>query len=246
MTISRRSVLAGLMACPICASARAESKHHWNYQEAEHWGEIDKIFEACSVGSEQAPIVLTHAIKADVDDLKIDWKPQTYAIVNNGHTIQLNAEAGSSITLGVDGYALKQFHFHTPSEHAFGGKRTTMEVHFVHAHDSGRLAVVGVLLVAGNKNDAFAAIMAKAPKKESEDKLKILPLDPSVFLPPNREIFRYEGSLTTPPCSEIVDWAVMEKTVEVAQADIDAFKAIFPMNARPLQKLNRRFVLTGP
>ncbi|MBN8919097.1 MAG: carbonic anhydrase family protein, partial [Rhizobiales bacterium] len=69
------------------------------------------------------------------------------------------------------------------------------------------------------------------------------PLDPAGFLPAARGTYRYEGSLTTPPCSEIVDWNVFGAPIEVAQADIDAFRAIFPMNARPLQAVNRRFLL---
>ena len=86
--------------------------------------------------------------------------------------------------------------------------------------------------------------MAAAPKKEGSAALKA-PLDPWAFMPKAREFFRYEGSLTTPPCSEVVDWNVMAKTITVSNADIAAFKAIFPMNARPLQPVNRRFVLRG-
>jgi carbonic anhydrase len=40
-------------------------------------------------------------------------------------------------------------------------------------------------------------------------------------------------------------WTVFAEPVEASEAQIDAFAAVFPMNARPLQKLNRRFVLAS-
>jgi carbonic anhydrase len=243
----RRGFLAGLLACPICASAaRAETATpHWGY-EGDHgpanWGEMDSQFKACAVGSQQSPVDLSNAIRADADRMVIDWKAETFTVANNGHTIQLDARSAGSLSIGKLRYGLTQFHFHTPSEHAFDGRRTAMEAHFVHAQPSGRLAVIGVLMVAGKPNPAFSGIMAVAPKAEGEAHLHA-PLDPASLLPRSRDFYRYEGSLTTPPCSEVVDWNVFTHTIEVAQADIDAFKAIFPMNARPLQPMNRRYLL---
>ncbi len=245
----RRGFLAGLMACPVCASAaRADSDApHWGYQ-GEHgpaeWGEMDSRFKACAVGSQQSPIDLTNAIRAEADRMVIAWKPEAFEVVNNGHTIQANSRTGGKLTIGNLDYEFKQFHFHAPSEHAVDGKRTAMEAHFVHAQPGGRIAVIGALMVAGERNKGFSDIIAIAPAEEGEARLRV-PLDPASLLPRDRDFYRYEGSLTTPPCSEVVDWNVFTHTVEVAQADIDAFKAIFPMNARPLQPVNRRYLLRG-
>jgi Eukaryotic-type carbonic anhydrase len=63
------------------------------------------------------------------------------------------------------------------------------------------------------------------------------------LLPKKRQFFRYEGSLTTPPCSEVVNWNVFVSPVAVAAGDIEIFKKIFAMNARPLQPLHRRVLL---
>lgn len=247
--MDRRRFITSLIACPLCASAASAegTGPHWEYEGAHgppKWGEIDSKFKACAVGAEQSPINLTNAVPASVDKLSIHWKSEAFQLVNNGHTIQANARNGGTLKIGKTNYTLQQFHFHTPSEHAFDGKRTAMEAHFVHAAPDGRLAVVGVLMVAGKTHKGFAHIMREAPKKAGEATLKAA-LSPRDFLPKARAFYRYQGSLTTPPCSEVVDWNVLGATIEVAEADIAAFKALYPMNARPLQAPNRRFLLKG-
>jgi carbonic anhydrase len=248
MLLSRRRFSLGLLVCPLCASVvRAADAPHWDYEGhggAQKWGELDGSYKSCGIGAEQSPIDLSGSVKATLDPLQIHWKPQAFKIVNNGHTIQANAAPGSTLLIAEDTYNLIQFHFHAPSEHAVNGRRSAMEVHFVHAAADGRLAVVGVFMQPGLKNDAFAAIMQVAPRTEGETILA-QPVDPRQFLPASKALFRYKGSLTTPPCSEVVDWNVFEQPIEVAEADIKAFQAIFPMNARPLQPLNRRFLLRG-
>ena len=161
----------------------------------------------------------------------------------NGHTIQANVAPGSFAQIGPNRYELKQFHFHRPGEHAVNGKRTAMEAHFVHANEQGKLAVLGVLIVAGPRNPLFAEIMKVAPSSPGEAKLKG-PAYAQALLPRRGGLFfRYEGSLTTPPCAETVEWNVYLDPVAVAQADIDAFAKIFANNSRPLQPANRRFIL---
>ena len=246
MAFTRRSFLAGLVSCPLCAvAAKAAEGSHWSYEDAKEWGEHDPAYRACAIGGEQSPVDLKGTIKADIHAPILSWKPQAFKLVNNGHTIQANAAPGSFATSENREFELKQFHFHTPSEHAVQGKRAQMEAHFVHAEDGGELLVLGVLLEPGSKNiknKAFAALMAAAPETEGEAELKA-PVDAASLLPKKRHFFRYEGSLTTPPCSEVVNWNVFVSPVAVAAGDIEIFKKLFPMNARPLQPLHRRMVL---
>ncbi len=242
--LHRRGFLAGVLACPICAAAaRGEGAASWDYEGAQNWGQLDPTHKACAIGAEQSPIDLTDAIPARLPGLSLDWKPQAFEIVNNGHTIQANVAPGSTAQIGANRYELKQFHLHHPSEHALNGKRKAMEAHFVHADDKGNLVVVGVFLVAGARNPVFAEIMKVAPTSPGQARLKS-PVYAQALLPQRRNtVFRYQGSLTTPPCSETVDWNIYLGSTAVAQADIDAFAGIFPDNARPLQSLNRRYLL---
>jgi len=242
---SRRKFMLGLVACPLCASAAKAEGAHWSYEgnsKPENWAKLDAKFKVCAVGTEQSPVNLSGAVTAQPDNLALKWSSEPFQVINNGHTIQANT--GGTNTLDLDGksYSLKQFHFHAPSEHALDNKRSAMEVHFVHAAADGGLTVVGVFMKVGKANAAFRDVMANAPAKEGESKTKTT-IDPNVMLPEKRGHFRYEGSLTTPPCSEIVNWVVMENPIEVAEADVAAFVKLFPNNARPLQALNRRFLL---
>ena len=164
-------------------------------------------------------------------------------MVNNGHTIQLNAAKGSTLTFGGGSYRLLQFHFHRPSEHLIRGRSFPMETHFVHAHASGALAVVGALMVAGKPNLVFSKIIATMPTHEGETVKADQAINPNGLLPRQLAYYRYAGSLTTPPCSETVEWLLLADPIQVADADIAAFAKLYAMNARPVQNANRRVVL---
>lgn len=240
--------LAGLALCPICAPAGfAAEGAHWSYEGAtgpSHWGDVDAASKVCTAGSQQSPIDIMSSVRAQLPPLQMNWRVKPDMIVNNGHTIQVNSDLGNTLAVGKDKYDLVQFHFHHPSEHLIGGKSFPMEVHFVHRNGAGALAVVGVLMTAGKPNTTFKQIAATMPAKAGEP-VKMSAVDISQMLPAGRHYYRYAGSLTTPPCSETVNWLVLRDPIQVAQADIDAFAKLYPMNARPPQKDHRRFVLSS-
>ena len=241
--------LAGLALCPLCASTGfAAEEHHWSYEGATgpgHWGEVDDASKVCSAGSQQSPVDIRGAVKSQLPPLKIAWGKTADTIVNNGHTIQLNFAPGSTLNVGNGSYTLLQFHFHRPSEHLIGGKNFPMEVHFVHRNATGSLAVIGVLMAAGRANAAFSKVVATMPAHEGAPIKADAAIDANRLLPARHGYYQYAGSLTTPPCSEVVNWLLLREPIQVAAADIDAFGKLYPMNARPVQKDNRRFVLSS-
>jgi carbonic anhydrase len=245
----RRIFIASLFGCPVCpAFAQAVKDNQtpqWNYGSAgpPKWGGLDRAFTVCATGDQESPIDLRDGIPAQVAPVRLDWKSGKFTVENNGHTIEARVPLGSSVMIGADRFSLTQFHFHLPGEHAVSGKRPAMEAHFVHTHQDGRIAVLGTLLEPGGHNDAFSAVMKVAPGKAGEEARTEPVVDPRQMVPNSLDSWRYEGSLTTPPCSQVVSWVVFARTVSVAQSDIDAFRKIFPMNARPLQPLNRRYLL---
>lgn len=115
--MERRDFLRGLAllaACPLCVkTAYAAEGVHWRYEGEEgpeHWGSLATENSACSAGSQQSPIDIRGAVKADIPELTADWKSGG-TILNNGHTIQVNA-AGGTLRRGEKSYDLVQYHFH--------------------------------------------------------------------------------------------------------------------------------------
>ncbi len=255
--LARRQALVALLgagatlACPLCRagaeeSAGAHAAPHWTYEGAggpEAWGGLSADFKVCTLGMEQTPIDLKAAIRAQTGLVEPSFQPMPLTILNNGHTIQVNCAAGSRTMISGEAFELLQFHFHHPSEHLLAGKPFELELHFVHKSAAGRLAVLGVFIRLGQENAALAPIWAAMPDQAGEPVTAGATIDPAALLPLGRQYFRYHGSLTTPPCSEGVLWTVYTDPIEASADQIRRFAALFPVNARPVQPLNSRFLL---
>ncbi|CAM4228127.1 carbonic anhydrase [Lederbergia lenta] len=220
----------------------------WSYEGEtgpEHWGELDPLFSACIQGNEQSPINIEFSqVKTSekLENIEIQYKPTPFSIVNNGHTVLANAVTPSnSIVVEGKEYKLVQFHFHTPSEHQFNNQNFDMELHLVHQDATGKLAVLGVMIQEGKENEKLAPVWDVLPKVETEkDTLIKEPVNLQTLLPSDQTFFQYNGSLTTPPCTEEVKWVVFEKPIEMSKEQIQAFQQIFPDNHRPVLHLNKR------
>ena len=247
----RRNFIKGMAlaaACPLCTAAARADMSHWGYDgEAgpEHWGALADANKSCVAGAQQSPINLTGATHAELALPSMTWDPTGAKMINNGHTLQVNLPQGGTLKVGPSSYNLVQYHFHAPGEHLVDGKRYPMEVHFVHKKvGTGGLGVLGLFLVPGAPNATFAELAKRFPSHEG-DQSAVDDVNPADLLPTALQYWRYEGSLTTPPCSEIVDWMVLETPLNVAASDIAKFTALYDRNARPVAELNRRFVLVS-
>ena len=237
-------------AC-ICAAAAAvlstpAHAQHWGYAgEAgpDNWSKLDPKFVLCAIGRNQSPIDLAGLVEADLSPLAFDYRSGASEIVNNGHTVQVNFAPGSSLKVSGRTFELKQFHFHAPSENRIAGKQYPLEAHLVHADTDGNLAVVAVMFDSGTANRVLAKLWPSMPAKDA--KAQLPPgTNAASLLPSNRDYYRFNGSLTTPPCSEGVWWLVMKHSASVSKAQVDAFaKTIGFANNRPLQAVNARVVL---
>jgi carbonic anhydrase len=228
------------------AAAEEHGAPHWSYAGQtgpDHWGELRPEFRVCQLGLEQTPIDLADGIKGDTGAITFDYRPLPLRIVNNGHTIQVNAEPGSGCTVGGRRYELLQFHFHHPSEHLLAGKPFDLECHLVHQSSTGDLAVAGIFIRPGAKNTALAPVFDAMPRAEGPEQRAAGTVNPGAMLPKNAAYFRYMGSLTTPPCSEGVTWTVFKESVEASPDQIRQFAALFANNARPVHGRNRRFLI---
>jgi carbonic anhydrase len=222
----RRHFLRGVGAfatCPLCARVTAAQQEHWDYEGAvgpDHWSELGPADQVCGSGDQQSPIDITAPIPAQLGPLVFGWTTRPTTIVNNGHTIRVDFTPGSTLQTSSNRYALAQFHFHHPAEHLISGKRSAMELHFVHSGSNRNAAVVGVLIVPGKSNATFHKIVLAMPTSPGSPVNADPAIDPNGLLPAKHEYFRYEGSLTTPPCDQSVEWSLLRMPLEVAEEDI--------------------------
>lgn len=255
MSIERRQFLKYWVAgCACCAAPKlaaagdhAHAGPRWSYEGATgpgHWGELSPDFKVCGLGRRQTPVDLTSAAKGEAA-IAVDYRPFPLRLVNNGHTIQANVAAGSSIAIDGTRYDLAQFHFHHPSEHRLDGTAFDMEAHLVHKSARGNLAVVGVFMKEGTHNNALGALFDHLPLNAGGEVLAVEAFDPTVLLPASRTGFRYMGSLTTPPCTEGLTWTVFDEPIGVSREQIRRFALLFPNNARPVQRKHDRLVETS-
>jgi len=260
-------IFAAALACT--TSIYAADHNKWTYsghQGPDNWASLTADNFACT-GKNQSPINLTGFIESELKPIKFSYQSGGHEIINNGHTIQLNYEQGSRIKLDNKAFNLLQVHFHAPSENHINGQSYPLEAHFVHASEQGELAVVAVMYQQGTpktvlevhtdefRDKVVVAVMSPqdkmleslwdvmptsaGAKHQLKDRVNITKL-----LPKHREYYRFNGSLTTPPCSEGVRWLVMKEVVTIAKEQINAFEAaLHEPNNRPLQPLNARPVL---
>lgn len=173
----------------------------WPY-EGRHgsptWGTLDPAWRACLVGKAQSPIDIEPRA-GTASPITFHYKPTAAVLFDEGHTLQVQLAPGSTIEIDGRTYQLLQFHFHAPSEHTIAGEHDPLEVHLLHQDTDGKIAVIGVLYDPGAESKVLAEVWARWPRKVGgEDKLHKR-FDPSGLLPETRTVFRYTGSLTTPP-----------------------------------------------
>ncbi len=228
---------------------------HWGYVGDEgpgHWANLSPEFAPCSEGVEQSPVDLTGAVPIEdagierrlgTEVLSFGQRARVMDLVDNGHTIQITNDAPVTLDLGGVHFELVQFHFHSPSEHTIGSQHAPLEVHMVHKSEAGDLAVIGVLVEEGEHDSIWDPIIGALPNSPGDDRhLEDLDLDMSELRPLPERYYRYRGSLTTPPCSEGVEWIVMAEKRQISPAQMAAMVSRLHDNNRPVQPLGNRAI----
>jgi len=220
---------------------------HWSHHKGEdgpkNWENLCDGFSDCG-GNAQSPINIELKNISKKNSLiapKFSYEKSKVAIINNLHTIQFNISGDNNVTLNGKEYKLLQFHYHTLSEHTIDGNYFPIEVHFVHKYSNNNFAVLGVMFEEGKENDLFKKYLNKFPttkgKFKSDDLIDLLNL-----LPSNKSYYNYKGSLTTPPCSEVVNWYILKSPLTASKNQIKQLSKILNNNYRPTLPLNGRTV----
>lgn len=244
----RRSVGCAALALPLAGPAADAPR--WTYSGEHgpaHWGELRPEYALCDRGRRQSPIDIVAARRQAPTPLRFRYVSAPLRIVNDGHTVRVRTGKGSRVSVGREEYTLQQFHFHLPGGDRLQGEEFPMAMHFLHRSRSGGLMAVVVLFRLGAEHPALAALLPNMPATVQRERvLADSPVDPAQLLPATPGYYAYDGSLTTPPCSEGVRWIVMKQPLELSAAQLARLDRLFPPNARPVQPLHDRVVIESP
>lgn len=240
-----RYCIFGLSAVLLYQTAFATTA--WNYSNSagpQQWAYLDPAYIQCATGIEQSPInISTATSKKKIVSSTVYYnkytQPWLITIEHGSITAQIaKPSAKNYLQWKNKKYQLIQFHFHQPSETQLNGNSYPLEAHFVNQNADGSLAVVAVFFKVGNTNPTIQTILDNVTNNKEVD------FSIEKLLPKTSTFYNFNGSLTTPPCSENVQWFVMEQPLELSRKQLDEFKHYMPIsNARPVQPLHNRAVV---
>lgn len=212
---------------------------------------VNSNYEACGKGTLQSPINIEvnetideEQAKKLAEQVSLNYDQAIFAVENIGHTIEANSTTlDNSLLMNDKEFKLTGIHFHSPSEHQLNGQYFDMEAQLFHESEEGELAIIGLFIESGKENAVLAEMWDEIPTDgDAAAKLLKNPVDLQQLLPENKEVYQYVGSLTAPPCTEGVNWLILEEPIEMSNEQINRFSSIFLQNNRPIQQLNDRDV----
>lgn len=230
------------------AVASAQTGAPWEYTGKTgpvNWGRLDPAYKACGNGHQQSPVDIRGArLNKTLTPIEFHYLAGPVTLTNDGHTIVAQmAHGGYMVTNGVR-YELESFEFHHPSEHAVKGKLTDMDVHLVHKSADGKIAIIAIrfAMERGDPNAVLAALWPHLPRTAGATEKVTEYVNAGGFLPEDRGYWSYAGSLTAPPCTEGVEWFVLQQPLTISLVQLHDFESIFKMNSRPLQDMHGRHI----
>ena len=246
----RAAILSGVFM-GMAGAAIACGDGEWGYSGAkgpDRWGYLKPEWAMCRDGKNQTPIDIVPNYQVRfMSALVTNYRVPGNLVTNKGTTIQVDFPEGNYMRVGQKKFYLRQVHFHSPSENHLNGKSFPLEAHFVHSDVDGNLAVLGVFYEEGAANPGLETIWRAMPRKRGES--RALPrggFAPNSIVPASRQYIYFNGSLTTPPCTEGVGFHILTETQTISAAQTRAFFDLMggPTN-RPLQPVNARRIISS-
>ena len=220
----------------------------WGYQgrgAPENWASLSEEYTPCADGKRQSPIDIAGYEKGAAEPISFSYVGDAKAVRNKGKFVYVDYAPGASFNVGQRTFELKSSHLHSPSEHLVDGVGFAAELHLVHQDAEGALAVVGLLFRLGEPSPVVQAILDAAPVP-GDAAAPTNDLNSGVYTPGESAYYKYDGSLTTPPCSEPVDWYVMREPKSIGEEQVDNLLALSDgPNNRPVQPTGNRNITVG-
>ena len=239
-------IAALLLAAAALVTAQSTATTPWDFEGkrgALVWGKLDPAYKSCGQGHQQSPIDIrgAHLNKA-LRPLEFHYIAGPVRMENNGHTVVVYVDPGSYMVANGVRYDLVEFDFHHPSETAVKGKLSDMEIHLLHKSADGKLAILAIRLAedVSNPNATLATLWQHQPRKSGVNAKLTELVNPGGLLPADRGYWSYDGSLSTPPCTEGVRWFVLEQELGLSRDQLRYFASLYKVNTRALQDSHGR------
>jgi len=243
------SLVVSFASFSVNAIASESKAQKWTYQGETgpaNWSKLSKAYQACNNGKNQSPVNLKNTV-----DGKLPGIPYNYTILvaeqikNTGHSIRVDIRSGGEIKVDGKEFTLTHFQFRTPSENKIKNKQFPLEVQFVHESEDGQTAIIAIMYKLGSPDQLLESLWTQMPVSKGQSKrlktksLSVLETDQEL-----KRYVRYNGSLTTPPCTEGVIWLVKKPYLTVSQRQLEYLRTILNTpNNRPIQAINARVIV---
>ena len=223
-------------------------KAEWSYEGKEgpnYWESLSSEYKACGKGTNQSPIDIETEPKSSVkeleQELEFDYNETIYSVEDNDEIFQANSFDldNNTLTLNEEDYRLHQVALHTPSEHTIDGEEYPLEIQLVHENDDEEQLIISVLADEGKEDTVLKKVWMALPKADGVAN-RAVDFDATELIPELDSLYTYEGSLTTPPCTENVTWLVSDEPISLSEEQINAVQKVSSENNRPIQELNNR------
>lgn len=209
----------------------------WSYEGKrgpKHWGDLKEEFKFCKIGYNQSPINVKYAFEES--DLKFSYSLSDVEKTRANYLMKINFYGQDFLLRGKRKYFLENLEFHHPSEHLINSQAHSLELQITHKSEDEQLLKLAIFLEVGKENTKFDQLIKFLLAKEKDSKI-----DLSKIIKADDKIFFYDGSLTTPPCTEGVKWYVMKTPFQISKEQMNQIikSAIFvKSNARSLQEFH--------
>ncbi|UTW55239.1 carbonic anhydrase [Kordiimonas sp. SCSIO 12610] len=231
----------------IFLSTNTVAQDAWSYEGntgPDNWGNLSPDYKLCSAGQYQSPINIEGTDPAILHDLQLNYNVHPVDLRHHGKHIVQNYSNQSVLNVGASAYELKTLTFKSPAEHTIAGNRYPLEIQLTHQNKNGEVAILSIFGATGSENLALNEIIANLPLEAGQtsknDKVVFNARD---LTPHNKAYYRYNGSLTTPPCTEGVNWYILKTPIEASPQQINMLNALSGNNARPVNTRNHRIIL---
>ncbi len=248
---------AGAASVETQAPSSPPSWHYVNGDSTEQWGKLSASYSLCNKGTHQSPIDIgtvypyrlerignaSRLARVDPPRLRFVMYPTLLEVTREANGMRVHVTSGSYTRVNRQRYELTEVQFHTPAEHLVNGHRYPAELQMIHRHNNA-LAIFSVFLEAGTANDTLQEIINSAPENAGDTRgSRHHRIDTALLLPGDKGYYQYQGSLSTPPCSEDITWFVMKKPIQASRQQLLALRGLLGDNARPVQDLAERKVV---